>query len=52
MQADRIEGDDVAKQHPDVVRELSAEYDRWADRCGVAAWSQIEPNRPAKPAGK
>jgi arylsulfatase len=49
MQTDRIEGNDVAAQHPDVVRELSAEYDRWALRCGVVAWSQIEPKRPAKP---
>jgi arylsulfatase len=46
---ERIEGNDVAAQHPDVVRALSAEYDRWAQRCGVVPWPQIEPKRPAKP---
>jgi arylsulfatase len=52
MQSDRIEANDLAARHPDVVRDLSAEYDRWAERCGVVPWTQIEPKRPAKPAAK
>ena len=44
---DRIEGKDLATKHPEVVRDLAAEYDRWAERCGVVPWSQIAPKRPA-----
>ena len=46
IEADRIESNDLAKKHPEIVRELSKEYDRWAKRAGVAPWSQIEPHRP------
>ena len=48
IDADRIESNDLASKHPEVVKELSAEYDRWAERCGVVPWSQIEPHRPDK----
>jgi arylsulfatase len=48
MEADRIEQKDLAAEKPEVVKDLSAEYDRWAERCGVVAWSQIEPKRPEK----
>jgi arylsulfatase len=47
MEADRIEGNDLAAKHPEIVKDLSAEYDRWAERCGVVPWSEIEPKRPA-----
>ncbi len=50
IEADRIESNDLAAKHPEVVRELSADYDRWAERCGVVPWSQIEPKRPVKAA--
>ena len=46
MENDRIEQKDLAAEKPQVVRELSAEYDRWAERCGVVPWSQIGPKRP------
>ena len=46
IDADRAEGHDLAADHPDVVRDLSAEYDRWAARCGVAPWPEIAPKRP------
>lgn len=35
IDADRSELDDLAGDHPDVVAELAAEYEAWADRCGV-----------------
>lgn len=47
IDADRIESNDLASAHPEIVRELSADYDRWAQRCGVVPWAQIEPKRPA-----
>lgn len=36
--ADRVERHNVAAQHPDVVRTLSAEWDAWARRANVDAW--------------
>jgi arylsulfatase len=50
--ADRTESTDLAASQPEIVRELSAEYDRWAERCGVVPWSQIAPHRPARAGGK
>jgi len=35
MEADRIESNDLAVTHPEIVRDLNAKYDRWAARCGV-----------------
>ncbi|MCX6615935.1 MAG: sulfatase-like hydrolase/transferase, partial [Acidobacteria bacterium] len=35
---DRTETVDLAARHPDRVRKLSAQYERWALRCGVLAW--------------
>jgi arylsulfatase A-like enzyme len=52
IEADRTESKNLAATHPDVVRELSAEYDRWAERCGVVPWSEIVAHRPNKPAEK
>jgi arylsulfatase len=47
IEADRIESNNLAERHPEIVKELSANYDRWAARCGVVPWSEIEPHRPA-----
>jgi arylsulfatase len=47
IESDRTESHNVAADHPDVVRELSAAYDAWATRCGVVPWSQILSKRPA-----
>ncbi len=41
MATDRIESHNLAGEHPDVVAELSAEYDRWAARCGVIPYDQL-----------
>lgn len=35
MDADRTELHDLAAQHPDRVAEMRAQYEAWADRCGV-----------------
>ena len=35
MEQDRTETDDIAAQHPDLVKDLSTQYDAWAQRCGV-----------------
>jgi arylsulfatase A-like enzyme len=35
MQADRTELNDLAARHPDRVREMAAQYEAWAARCGV-----------------
>jgi arylsulfatase A-like enzyme len=41
IEADRTEMNDLAAQHPDRVREMSAEYDAWAQRCGVIPREKI-----------
>jgi arylsulfatase A-like enzyme len=48
IDTDRAESRNLAAAKPELVRELSAEFDRWADRCGVVPWSEIAPKRPAK----
>lgn len=41
MEADRTEMHDLAGQHPQRVAEMSAQYDVWADRCGVIPRDKI-----------
>ena len=41
LQIDRTELNDLAAQHPDVVADLSARWQEWADRVGVLPWEQI-----------
>ncbi|MFC6344897.1 hypothetical protein ACFP8W_23145, partial [Nocardioides hankookensis] len=38
---DRSETDDLAAQHPELVAELEAAYDAWAERVGVVPRQQI-----------
>jgi arylsulfatase A-like enzyme len=38
MAADRVERQDLAPQHPDIVRTLAAEWDAWARRTNVDPW--------------
>ncbi|QWZ09142.1 hypothetical protein KRR39_04885 [Nocardioides panacis] len=33
--SDRAEAHDLAAEHPEVVADLEARYEAWADRCGV-----------------
>jgi len=38
LEADRTELNDLAEERPEIVAQLSALYDAWADRCGVRPW--------------
>jgi arylsulfatase len=41
IDADRTEMNDVAAEHPDRVRDMRAQYDAWAQRCGVIPREKI-----------
>ncbi|GAA1332723.1 arylsulfatase [Actinocatenispora thailandica] len=41
IDADRTELHDLAGAHPEVVADLAADYQRWADRCGVLPREQV-----------
>lgn len=42
MELDRTELNDVAAQHPDRVKDMLAQYDAWARRCGVIPKERID----------
>lgn len=48
MATGRTEVNNVASQHPEIVTELAAQYEAWADRCGVAPWDDILALRKAR----
>jgi arylsulfatase A-like enzyme len=39
MTADRVERNDVARRHTDIVRKLAAEWEAWAKRANVDRWA-------------
>lgn len=41
IEADRSELNDLANEKTDVVSELAAIYDAWAERCGIEPWDNI-----------
>jgi hypothetical protein len=41
LKTDRTELHDLADERRDIVASLVAEYDRWAQRCGVAPFDQL-----------
>src|SRR5699024_12515029 len=41
MTADRTELHDIAGEYPEIVAELSAAYEAWAQRCGVVPREKI-----------
>jgi arylsulfatase A-like enzyme len=41
LDADRSEVHDLAAQEPDRVREMTALYDAWAERCGVVPFERL-----------
>jgi hypothetical protein len=54
--ADRVERNDLAAKHPDIVKKLTSEWEAWAKRANVdqwtgprrANWGDVAPqNRPA-----
>ena len=52
LATDRIESRNLADERPEIVKELSAEYDRWAARCGVIDYPQLLGKHPASDATK
>ncbi len=46
MAADRTELNDLSKQHPDRVANMSAQYDAWAKRTHVVIDDEIAPQKP------
>ena len=38
MAADRVEHNDLARRHPDVVRKLASDWEAWAQRANVDRW--------------
>jgi arylsulfatase len=42
MEQDRTELNDLAAQQPDRVREMKAQYEAWAGRCGVIPRERVE----------
>lgn len=41
MEAGRTEMLDLASRHPDIVQELAALYEKWAQRCEVMDWDAL-----------
>jgi arylsulfatase len=41
MERDRTELNDVSRAHPDRVKDMAAQYDEWAERCGVIPREKI-----------
>ena len=41
MDTDRAETTDLAAQRPDIVRELVANWEAWAERVGVVPWDDV-----------
>ena len=38
MTADRVEHNDLARRHPDVVRKLASDWEAWAQPANVDRW--------------
>ena len=51
METDRTEMNDLAAQHPDRVRDMTARYEAWAKRCGVIPREKILELMKAQGAG-
>ncbi len=50
MEVDRTESNNLAGQHPDQVRQMTAQYEEWAKRCNVVPPGQLPPARAIVPA--
>jgi arylsulfatase A-like enzyme len=42
LEADRTELHNLAAKQPDKVKELTASYERWAERAGVMPWEKVK----------
>jgi arylsulfatase A-like enzyme len=45
LATDRIESRDLSSTQPEKVRKLAAQYDAWAQRCGVVPWRELNQKR-------
>ncbi len=52
MDSDRSELRDLSARHPELVAELAAKWDAWAQRCSVLPWEDVLAARRAKRAAK
>jgi len=41
MQQDRVESNNLANRHPDIVARMSALHDAWATSVGVVPWDVV-----------
>lgn len=41
MKQDRTELHDLASSRPELVREMSAAWEKWAARCDVHPWAEV-----------
>ena len=48
IESDRSELTDLASEHPEIVEELAAEHQIWAERCDIRPWTDILDSRKAK----
>ncbi|MBO9639876.1 MAG: arylsulfatase [Siphonobacter aquaeclarae] len=48
IETDRGETTDVAAQHPDIVKDLDAEYERWAVQNDVEKYEKLRPQTPGR----
>jgi arylsulfatase A-like enzyme len=47
IETDRTESNNLASTHPEIARKLTAEYNRWAARCGVIDHAVLEARQSA-----
>lgn len=50
LETDRGETRDISAAHTEVVNELSADYNKWADKTGVVDYDKIKPANQSGPA--
>ncbi len=49
LEADRSELHNLARQHPQRVRQMARAWQRWADRAGVVPWRSWAKRKPGRP---
>jgi arylsulfatase len=49
---DRTELRDLAARHPGKVKEMEAEYQDWAARCGARPWEEVQEHRRLRPSSQ
>jgi len=52
LRTDRVEARDLAAENPEKVRELTALWQKWAERCGVWDWGDLQKHRQTRAQGQ